>query len=235
MKFIKNSTIKQAMNLTERRIFLRNSSCSTRPYFPGVLAIILLVFLLCLTSLQNQRETLATHISPAILRFHVLADSDSKEDQSVKLEVRSLVLDLIKEHLPEHADKQETIQWILSSKPFIEQTANSYLTDHGFSYESQLSLEHTYFPTRTYDNLIFPCGNYDAIRLVLGSGQGHNWWCVLYPAFCFTDEVSKPLSAKELARLKSVIQKDDYPALVDNRPDLEVTFSFLFNPDSQVP
>lgn len=110
MKFIKNSTIKQAMNLTERRIFLKNSSCSTRPYFPGVLAIILLVFLLCLTSLQNQRETLATHISPAILRFHVLADSDRKEDQRVKLEVRSLVLDLIKEHLPEHADKQETIQ-----------------------------------------------------------------------------------------------------------------------------
>lgn len=221
--------MKQIGTLTERKIFLKKSFFSTHPYFPGFLAVILFVFLLCLTALQNQRESLATHIAPSILRFHVLADSDREEDQSVKLEVRSLILDLIKENLPKHADKQETIQWILSSKPFIEQTTDAYLADHGFSYQSNLSLERTYFPTRTYDRLVFPCGNYDAIRLVLGSGQGHNWWCVLYPAFCFTDEVCKPLSAEELAKLKSVIKKDDYPALVDNRPDLEVLFPLFLS------
>ena len=208
---------------------MKKSFCSTHLYFPGLLAVILFVFLLCLTALQNQRESLATHIAPSILRFHVLADSDREEDQNVKLEVRSLILDLIKENLPKHADKQETIQWILSSKPFIEQTTDSYLADHGFSYQSKLSLEHTYFPTRTYDRLVFPCGTYDAIRLVLGSGQGHNWWCVLYPSFCFTDEVCKPLSAEELTKLKSVIKKDDYPALVDNRPDLEVLFPLFLS------
>lgn len=208
---------------------MKKSAFHTNPCFPGILAMILLVFLLCLTALQNRRETLAAHIAPSVLRFHVLADSDRKKDQDVKLEVRSLVLDLIKEHLPEHADKQETIQWILSSKPFIEQTADTYLADHGFSYRSRLSLERTYFPTRTYDRLVFPCGNYDAVRLVLGSGNGHNWWCVLYPALCFTGEICKPLTAEELSELKSAIEKDDYPALVDNRPDLKLLFPLFIS------
>lgn len=218
---------------------MKKSEFHTGPYFPGLLAMVLLVFLLSLTALQNRREDLAARIAPAVLRFHVLADSDREKDQNVKLEVRSLILDLIKENLPRHAGKQETISWIVSSKPFIEEAADSYLASHGFSYRSELSLERTYFPTRTYDHLVFPCGNYDAVRLVLGSGKGHNWWCVLYPAFCFTDEVCKPLSDEELAELKSAVEKDDYPALVDNRPDLEVIFplfvSRIFNPDLQVP
>lgn len=206
---------------------MKKTSITTHPDFPGILALILLIFLLALTSLQNQQEALAARIAPSVLRFHILADSDRREDQDVKLEVRSLVLDLLKKNLPSSSGKKETIRWILSSRSLIEQTADSYLIEHGFPYQAHLSLEHTYFPTRTYDQFLFPCGYYDAVKLVLGSGNGHNWWCVLYPSFCFTDEICKPLSGKELAELKSAIKKDDYPALLDNRPDLRLVFPFF--------
>ena len=164
-----------------------------------IFPLLLLSLLLSMGNLQKRREALADRIAPSILRFHILANSDSKTDQAVKLEVRSFLLDYIRDHLPESADsKNEVSGWLFKNKTSLETAASRFLAEKQMPYSATLSLERTWFPTRVYDDLVIPCGTYDAARLILGKGKGHNWWCVLYPGLCFPDPdpVVKETSSK---------------------------------------
>lgn len=159
------------------------------------LGFLFLALLLSMNQVQKQREALAERIAPSLLRFHILANSDSPADQQVKLEVRSLILDYIQELLPDRQGKEETIRCLREQKAAIEETASQYLAQRGYPYKAALEITRCYFPTRVYDNMVIPCGQYDAARITLGKGDGHNWWCVLYPRFCFVDAACK-VSAK---------------------------------------
>ncbi|MCI8658938.1 MAG: stage II sporulation protein R [Lachnospiraceae bacterium] len=192
------------------------------------LGCLLFAFLLTQIQLQNQREALASRLSPSILRFHILADSDQKEDQKVKLEVRSLILDYLKSHLPAGAGKRETIACLAENKQEIEALAEKHLKKQGFDYQATLQpITSCYFPTRTYGSYVFPCGYYDAARITLGKGKGHNWWCVLYPQFCFVDETLTAVPAESTQILQTELKQDDYLAIQDNRPDIKIRFLFF--------
>ena len=184
----------------------------------------LFAMLLSQGKLQKQREDLAASLSPSVLRFHILADSDNAADQQVKLEVRSLVLDYLKEHLPEYPDKQDTISCLSENQKEIEQLANDYLKQRGFDYRTSLQLTHCYFPTRRYGKLVFPCGFYDAARITLGKGSGHNWWCVLYPQFCFVDAACTAVPQESARLLQRELGEEGYLALQDNRPEVQIRF-----------
>ncbi len=193
------------------------------------LCFLLLGLLLSMNTIRSENEALASRLSPSILRFHILANSDSKEDQQVKLEVRSLVLDYVQKHLPPDAGKADTIRYLNTNQTEIESMADSYLKSRGFDYTASLELTNCYFPSRTYDSLTFPSGYYDAARILLGKGEGHNWWCVLYPRFCFVDAACKAVPEESREQLKADIKQDDYLALKqDNRP--EITFRFRLFP-----
>ena len=178
-------------------------------------------------SFNGKREVWRTGLSPHVLRFHILADSDGKEDQQVKLEVRSLILDYVKKHLPDHAGKADTIACLEENREEIEQLADRYLENRGFDYHTSLQLTNCYFPTRSYGELVFPCGYYDAARITLGKGEGHNWWCVLYPQFCFLDTACTAVPQESTRMLQQELTEGDYLALEDNRPDIKIRF-FLF-------
>ena len=185
------------------------------------LGFLFMALLLSMNQVQQQREALAQRIAPSLLRFHILANSDSSADQQVKLEVRSLILDYIQELLPPEQGKKETIRCLREQKAAIEKTASQYLAQRG------------YFPTRVYDNMVIPCGEYDAARITLGKGKGHNWWCVLYPRFCFVDAACKEIPKESRSQLRNQINQDDYLALENHRPDFEFRFrlfpSFSFS------
>ena len=109
-------------------------------------------------------------------------------------------------------EKEQIESYIRVSKTKLEETANQFIKEQGFSCTADIRLEQAYFPTRIYGKLTFPCGVYDAVRVVLGSGNGHNWWCVLYPSLCFTSEsfaVMPPESEAELSGLldESVLEE----------------------------
>lgn len=193
-----------------------------------VLSLLLLFLLFSMGTLQKKRETLAARIAPSILRFHVLANSNSKEDQNVKLEVRSLLLDYMQARLPENANSKEAVTvWLSDNKSSLESAASRFLAKKQIPYSARLSLERAWFPTRVYDDLVIPCGTYDAVRVILGQGKGHNWWCVLYPRFCFLDEVCKEIPEASRKELQDKLNQDDYPLLEDHRPDLKIRFFFF--------
>lgn len=209
------------------------------------LAFFLLALLLFFGNVRSRQEALAARLAPSILRFHILANSDKNADQEIKLEVRSLILDYMQEHLSASSGKAETIQYMEDHRAAIESTANDYLARNGFDYQARLELTNCYFPTRAYDRMVIPCGNYDAARIILGKGKGHNWWCVLYPRFCFVDAACTEVPEESRQVLQETLNQDDYLALKDNRPDVEIRFKLfpsvvlkpvtLQSPDRQLP
>ncbi len=123
-------------------------------------------------------------LADQVLRLHILADSDSEEDQTNKLLVRDAVLALFAGNLPADADRETAETWAMQHTDLICETASAVLSAQGCTAPVSLTVSDSYFPTRTYGGLIFPCGTYRALRIVIGSGSGHNWWCVLSPGLC---------------------------------------------------
>lgn len=174
----------------------------------------LTAFLIALTVRQQGNEALATRIAPEILRFHILANSDSSADQQLKMEVKGLVIDYVNENLGSSATKNETVAWLMDHKPDIETMAADYIRSQGKDYPVTLALTKDYFPTKAYGDMVFPCGTYDAARITIGSGSGHNWWCVLYPPLCYVDSMNAVVPESSKQTLKTLIPDDDYQALL---------------------
>ena len=122
-----------------------------------------------------------------LLRLHVVGASNSQEDQAVKLQVRDAVLGSLEEGLRDMTDPQEAWDYVSRMLPQVEAAANRALAAAGFSETVQVSLTEEAFPTREYDTFSLPAGVYKALRVVIGQGEGRNWWCVVFPQLCLGD------------------------------------------------
>ena len=177
-------------------------------------------FLLAMSGIRARDEALAADIAPKILRFHVLANSDSAEDQALKLCVKDLLLEKIRDGaaVKQISGKEELKAYILSESSTLEADAEDFIHSFGYDYGVRVGIETCRFPVRTYGDMTFPAGMYEAVRVTIGNGAGHNFWCVLYPSLCYTDSIhaSMPEGSKET--LKSLIPEDDFQALLKARP-----------------
>lgn len=123
-------------------------------------------------------------LKDSLIRFHVVANSDSKRDQDVKLLVRDAVIQSIQKDLSDVADVEQAKAYLRENLPKIEKLANTVLETAGFEEKAAASLCQERFSTREYDTFTLPAGVYEALRIVIGEGQGHNWWCVTFPSLC---------------------------------------------------
>lgn len=119
-----------------------------------------------------------------ILRLHVVADSDAQEDQQVKLQVRDAIIGSLREGMEKLTSPEEAYAYVEQMLPKLTQVANQVLHDAGFSQNAQVTLGQESFPVRHYDTFSLPSGVYHSLRVTIGSGQGHNWWCVVFPQLC---------------------------------------------------
>lgn len=123
-----------------------------------------------------------------LLRLHVVGASDSEEDQAVKLQVRDAVLASLEEGLRDMTDPRAAYDYVARMLPQVETAANRALAAAGFTETVQVSLTEEAFPTREYDTFSLPAGVYKALRVVIGEGEGRNWWCVVFPQLCVGTE-----------------------------------------------
>lgn len=123
-----------------------------------------------------------------LLRLHVVGASDSAEDQEVKLLVRDAVLASLEDGLQDLTDVDAAVDYVSRMLPKVEAAANRCLAAAGFSDTVAVSLTEEAFPTRDYDNFSLPAGVYRALRVVIGEGEGRNWWCVVFPQLCMAGE-----------------------------------------------
>ncbi len=126
----------------------------------------------------------AQTVKDDVVRLHILANSDSEIDQAVKLKVRDALLETNARILSDHVTKENAKEYFEESKEVLLKTAKETLKENGFDYSVKITLQKEYFETRAYDNLTFPAGQYTALKVVLGEGQGKNWWCVMFPPLC---------------------------------------------------
>ena len=119
-----------------------------------------------------------------VVRLHILANSNSEIDQEVKLKVRDALLETNASILSDSVTKENAKEHFESSKDILLKTAKKTLKENGFNYNVKITLQEEYFNTRSYGNLTFPAGQYTALKIVLGEGEGKNWWCVMFPPLC---------------------------------------------------
>ena len=130
----------------------------------------------------------SSNLREELLRLHVVGASDSEEDQAVKLQVRDAVLASLEEGLRDMTDPQAAYDYVARMLPQVETAANRALAAAGFSETVEVSLTEEAFPTREYDTFSLPAGVYKALRVVIGEGEGKNWWCVVFPQLCMGTE-----------------------------------------------
>lgn len=122
-----------------------------------------------------------------IIRLHVVANSDSEFDQELKLKVRDEVISSVND-LSENKDIEQSREWIESQLGDIEQLAEEVIRENGCNYKAAAELGVRWIPEKTYGDMTFPAGNYEALTITLGKGEGENWWCVLFPPLCLITE-----------------------------------------------
>lgn len=123
----------------------------------------------------------------SLIRFHVIANSDTLYDQSIKLKVRDAVIEKVNHVLDSARNEKEAEQLLERHSEEILETANNILTKENCGYTATAKLGTSIFPTKTYGKITLPAGKYKAYKIILGEGKGKNWWCVLYPPLCFVD------------------------------------------------
>lgn len=158
---------------------------------------------------QAEKET-QEHLAQEVLRFHILANSDSDEDQALKMTVKEEVLGYLEEAMPEDMDVAETTDWMRRHTDELENLSREIVQQEGYDYPVSAAVTTCWFPEKTYGDLTFPSGNYEALRIEIGAAKGHNWWCVLYPNLCFLDAVNAVVPKEGKQELKNVLSEEEY-------------------------
>ena len=166
------------------------------------------------TAAQNRlQEDLASRI----IRFHVRANSDSERDQQLKLKVKDSVVKYLAPLLEDSESIEESKQILSQSVDEIKRLAEETLRAEGADNSVSVYFEESYFPMKSYADVTFPPGVYEAFRIDIGDSMGKNWWCVLYPPLCFVDSSCGVLPDESKEKLKNILTEDEYNAVTDTQ------------------
>ena len=163
-----------------------------------------------------------------ILRFHVIANSDSEDDQALKMKVKEEVVEYVST-LTACGEDLESTKYILSLYlEEIKEVAEQVIREEGYTYEVKVELTESYFPIKTYGEAVFPAGVYDALKIQIGKAQGKNWWCVLYPNLCFVDSAYGVLEEEQKEMLQNVLTEEEYESIFNTSSDkIKISFKLF--------
>ncbi len=191
--------------------------CSKR--VKNSLIILILLFFYIAISAISYVNAVSSDIEDSVFRLHVIANSDSKEDQSLKYIVRDELLSYMNTIAKDAPSKEEAIVIAKEHQDDFSRIAKETIEKQGYHYGVTVEIGNYDFPTKQYGDISLPAGEYDALRVKIGEAKGQNWWCVMFPPLCFVDVSSGivPTESKELIRNElndeeySLISKEDSP------------------------
>lgn len=177
---------------------------------------IIIISAVALNTTNISGKASQSDVAGKLIRFHVIANSDDEIDQELKLKVRDSILKYITPKLKDSKDIEESRKIIKSEDKNIKKISEKVIKENGFKYSVSTTLSKEYFPVKTYGNITLPQGEYEAYRVIIGTGTGQNWWCVMFPPLCFVDITKGNVSYEKTKKeMKSVLSDDEYE-LVDN-------------------
>ncbi len=188
----------------------------------GILMSIIITGLVASAKKKEMQEELANEV----FRFHVLANSDSAEDQALKMEVKEAVISYMEQELPKSDSVEATKAWAYENLEQIEEVACETIEEAGYEYSVVAKVTTCHFPDKTYGDITFPAGTYDALRVEIGEASGQNWWCVLYPNLCFIDAVHAVVPDDGKKDLQKILKEDTYE-MITTRTRFKIGWFFF--------
>ncbi len=225
--------MKRLLNRTEKTRVIKNRIKEVAKGIRtkvGKTAVIVLAaaFLTCLIRVNSYTESVNSGLADNLIRLHVVANSDSPQDQELKREVRDAVLSYMHKEIKDSQDIEQTRAIVVDRLDEIRTVAQNMIYQQGHEYEVRTILGSHPFPTKVYGDINLPAGNYQALRVIIGNGAGSNWWCVLFPPLCFVDVThgTVPDSVKE--DLKMVLSQEEYDIVTasDDESDIPIKIKF---------
>lgn len=192
--------------------------------------VIILTFLffiytsICAISYANQ---VSNDIANSVFRLHVIANSDSNEDQNLKYIVRDKLLEYMNELCINCSTKEEATSIAQNNLNNFKELALQTIREEGFDYSVNVNIGNFEFPTKYYGDISLPAGYYDALKVEIGEAKGQNWWCVMFPPLCFTDVTSGVVPEESKEDLENTLTDEEFSIVSDNSLDIQVKFKIL--------
>ena len=169
-----------------------------------------------------------SEIYDTVVRLHVLANSDSEEDQNLKLKVRDRIIELVTPAVEDCRSQSEAIAAIGSIMDDLELAAQDVVESEGYDYDVSILIGEEYYPTRTYETCAFPEGKYVSLRVCIGEAEGQNWWCCLFPPLCLSAASEDDDESYEDAFISVGLTGDQYKIITETkRPKYKIRFKIL--------
>ena len=190
-----------------------------------IFVILILLSLFILISAISYVDAVSNNIADSIFRLHVIANSDSKEDQELKLKVRDELLSYMNIISKDSKSKQEAMQIANEHKEEFTQIAEKVIKENGYNYTVNVQIGKADFPTKYYGDITLPAGTYDALKVQIGEAKGQNWWCVMFPPLCFVDVSTGIVPDNSKQELKQSLDDEEYD-LISKTDNNEISFKF---------
>lgn len=214
-------------NISHKNKTKNESHINSKPVI-GIIALI--IGLICTYAFSPEaqaQDDMQKEIAEKIIRFHVRANSDSEEDQALKLLVKDAVVTYLTEEMKASSSKDDSAAYIEKHIDDIEAVALEVINTQGYNYTVHAYLTKEYFPTKSYGDVTIPCGEYDAFRIDIGENAGKNWWCILYPPLCFVQGSYGVATDQSKMLLQNVLDEDEFD-YISSASSEDIGFDFKF-------
>ena len=187
------------------------------------LILLFLLFLYISISAISYVNAVSNDIEESVFRLHVIANSDSKEDQDLKYKVRDNLIKYMNTICSNTKNKEEAINIAQNNLEEFKKIAKQTVKENGYSYDVSVEIGNFSFPTKNYGDVSLPAGYYDALRVKIGKAEGQNWWCVMFPPLCFVN-VSSGIVPDESKKLMKQELNDEEYSIITNEDSSEIKF-----------
>ena len=198
-----------------------------------ILILTLLIFLYFVLLSFNYSQSISCNLSDSVLRLHIIANSDSSTDQELKLKVRDNIIEYINTLTSSYSDKKDVISMVNNHLDSFKEIALNTIKENGYNYDVNIEIGNFHFPTKSYGDISFPAGNYDALKIEIGDAIGQNWWCVLFPPLCFVNSSTGVVPDDSKNTLKENINSESYEIISegnnsnDNTSAIKIKFKII--------
>lgn len=191
--------------------------------------VVLIVFaFFVFVSAISYVNAVSEDIADSVFRLHVIANSDSKEDQDLKYKVRDAVLEYMNNISADCSSKEEVIKLAYEHQDDFISVAEKVIRENGFDYNVKIEIGNFEFPTKYYGDISLPAGFYDALKIEIGEAKGQNWWCVMFPPLCFVDVTSGVVPDESKQIMQDNLSDEEYSLISDNESsDIKFKFSLI--------
>ena len=190
-----------------------------------IICILFISFVL--VTATSYANSIFNDLSTNIFRLHIIANSDSNEDQLLKLKIRDSIINYMKIATKNANSKEEIINFCKNNLDELKNIAVQVIKENGYEYDVNIEIGNFYFPTKDYANISLPAGNYDALRIKIGNATGKNWWCSLFPPLCFVDISSGVLEDEDSKVLKENLNSEEYSLITNTSDEMKLKFKII--------